>query len=419
MPRSSDQPGPPSHNRGGGPKAFKLTRRDALAGAALLGAGAAADHLLDRPKPSPAEPARAGEAVAFHGPHQAGIATPQQSHLYFAAYDLKTTSPPALRELLREWSAAAAALTVGREYAGDPGEALGLAPARLTLTFGLGPGLFASPALRRMRPPQLRELPAFPGELIDPQSSGGDLCVQACADDPQVAFHALHVLGAIAGSHVVQRWSHTGFVSTPSAGTPRNLIGFKDGTNNLRGTDDQALDRFVWVQSGDGPSWLTGGSYMIVRRIEIVFPTWDTAGLAAQEQAIGRRKASGAPLGSLGEHDPVDLSAVDAIGAPVIPAHAHIRLAAAETNGGKRILRRGYHYSQGFTQGAVDRGGHLLDGGLFFLAFVRDPRQFITIQRRLATSDALSAFTVHTASAIFVCPPGAARGGYVGEGLFS
>ncbi|GAA3041261.1 hypothetical protein GCM10020229_60530 [Kitasatospora albolonga] len=30
-----------------------------------------------------------------------------------------------------------------------------------------------------------------PGDALDPARSGGDICVQACADDPQVAVHAI------------------------------------------------------------------------------------------------------------------------------------------------------------------------------------------------------------------------------------
>ncbi|MGY1640287.1 Dyp-type peroxidase domain-containing protein [Geodermatophilus sp. SYSU D00703] len=40
------------------------------------------------------------------------------------------------------------------------------------------------------------ELPAFPGDQLDPARSGGDLCIQACANDPQVAVHAVRNLGS-------------------------------------------------------------------------------------------------------------------------------------------------------------------------------------------------------------------------------
>jgi deferrochelatase/peroxidase EfeB len=191
-------------------------------------------------------------------------------------------------------------------------------------------------------------------------------------------------------------------------------MGFKDGTDNLRAEDGEAMDEFVWVQRSDGPGWMTDGSYLIARRIQILFDVWDGTSLEGQERAIGREKLSGAPLGSRHEYDPVDLDA-KRDGAEVIPADAHIRLASPSSNDGQRLLRRGYSYSE-----PTEPGSGQIDAGLFFICFQRDPeRQFIPIQRRLAGSDALNRHTLHTASAIFACPPGCKAGGFVGEDLFA
>jgi deferrochelatase/peroxidase EfeB len=367
-------------------------------------------------------------AVPFFGRHQAGIVTPQQSELSFAAFDLTTSSRGALRRLLQRWTDAAAALTAGRQFAaGDPAEAAGLSPSRLTLTFGFGPTMFEQDGRDRFRlasrrPQLLAPLPAFPGEELDPASSGGDLCVQACADDRQVAFHAVHLLSRLAGEDARLRWVQNGFweAMLPGRPTARNLLGFKDGTSNIGTADTAALNRFVWVQPADRPAWLHGGSYLVVRRIETVLESWDSLTLAQQERAIGRHKNSGAPLGSTHEHDPLDLGAANGHGTPLIPLDAHVRVAAASENHGQQIFRRAYSYSSGTRPGPADRGGHELDAGLFFIAFVRNPAtQFIPLQRRLATSDALSMFTIHTASAIFACPPGAGPGGFVGETLLA
>lgn len=403
-----------------------MTRRGLVAGAAALGTAAA----LERTIGDAAAEAAAGAApaaVPFHGEHQAGIATPQQSELAFAAFDVTTSSRAALRQLLERWTMAAVALTAGRPFAPDSGEAAGLPPARLTLTFGFGPSLFERGGRDRfglapLRPPALEPLPRFAGELLDPARSGGDLGVQACADERQVAFHAIHLLSRLAGADASLRWIQDGFwpVPTPGGATPRNLLGFKDGTQNIHPGDHTAFDRFVWVQHPDTPAWLHGGSYLIARRIEIVFESWDSLPRDEQERAVGRQKASGAPLGGRREHDPLELAARDTHGRPVIPLDAHVRLAAPGSNGGQRLLRRSYSYSNGARPGPVDRGGHQLDGGLFFIAFARDPaRQFIPLQRRLATDDALSMFTVHTASAIFACPPGVAAGGFIGQSLLA
>jgi deferrochelatase/peroxidase EfeB len=189
-------------------------------------------------------------------------------------------------------------------------------------------------------------------------------------------------------------------------------MGFKDGTDNIRAEDTDAMERFVWVQRGDGPGWIEGGSYLIVRRIQILFDVWDATSLEGQERVFGRKKLSGAPLGESDEYDPVDLSA-KRNGEPVIPANAHIRLASPSYNDGRRILRRGYSYSE-----PSEPGSGQIDAGLLFICFQRDPGQFIGIQRRLAASDALNHHTLHTGSAIFACPPGAKPGGFLGEGLF-
>jgi deferrochelatase/peroxidase EfeB len=261
-------------------------------------------------------------------------------------------------------------------------------------------------------------LPPFRGESLDPSRSDGDLCVQACADDPQVAFHAIHILARTAADVATLRWSQAGFgrtsATTRSQATTRNLMGFKDGTDNIRAEDTDAMLRFVWVPRGDGPSWMEGGSYLIVRRIQMLFDVWDATSLEGQERVFGRQKLSGAALGGQNEYDPVDLAA-KTNGSPTIPADAHIRLASPDYNGGQRILRRGYSYSE-----PPEPGSGQIDAGLLFICFQRDPqRQFIPLQRRLADSDALNHHTLHTASAIFACPPGTKPGGFIGEGLFA
>ncbi|HWM55848.1 MAG TPA: iron uptake transporter deferrochelatase/peroxidase subunit [Solirubrobacterales bacterium] len=413
-----------------------ITRRGVLAGAALLGVGAGLDRLLTDVVSDGEEGSNdptADGLVSFYGPHQAGIATLAPEFLSFAAFDLTSGSVDDLRAILQEWTSAAALLTRGETYKpasgepsgapADPGEAIGLGPASLTITIGFGPGLFGiSGADRfgfgRRRPKALAPLPAFKGESLDPSRSGGDLCVQACADDPQVAFHAVHVLTRIASGAATLRWMQEGFGRTSSTSnsqpTPRNLMGFKDGTNSIRGEDGEAMEKHVWVQPGDGPAWMEGGSYLVARRIKILLDVWDATSLEGQERSIGREKVSGAPIGGTNEFDPVDLNARRG-GEPAIPVDAHIRLSSPESNDGKRILRRGYSFSE-----SPEPGSGQIDAGLFFISFQRDPqRQFVPIQRRLAESDALNRHVQHTASAVFACPPGIRPGGFVGEGLFA
>ena len=240
--------------------------------------------------------------------------------------------------------------------------------------------------------------------------------MQACSDDPQVAFHAVRNLARIGRGAVVMRWSQLGFgrTSTTTRGqaTPRNLMGFKDGTANIRAEDGEAMRRFVWVGGGAGPAWMRGGTYMVTRRIRMLLEVWDRSSLEDQEATIGRDKYEGAPLGGSKESDPLDLEALSG-GEPTIPADAHVRLASASANGGERILRRGYSFTDG-----VDESLGELEAGLFFICFQRDPRrQFVPIQRRLGENDALGEYIKHVGGAVFAVPPGARTGGYVGETL--
>jgi deferrochelatase/peroxidase EfeB len=370
--------------------------------------------------------------VPFYGTRQGGVATPAQEYLHFAAFDVTSDALDDLQEMLQQWTFAATSLTAGAPYRGDvqelsqpsveTGEAIGIGPSQLTLTFGFGPNLFGSGASSRFgmasrRPAELEPLPSFQGDSLEASRSGGDLCVQACADDPQVAFHAIHVLSRIADGTAVLRWAQPGFGRTASTSraqaTSRNLMGFKDGTDNVRSEETAAMNDFVWVQNADGPAWMVGGTYLITRRIRILFDVWDTTSLEGQQRTIGRDKLTGAPLGGREEYDPVDLNATSN-GELAIPANAHIRLANPQNNKGQRILRRGYSYSEG-----VEPETGEIDAGLFFIAFQRSPaRQFIPLQQRLAANDALNHHTLHTSSSIFACPPGVQPGGFIGEGLF-
>jgi deferrochelatase/peroxidase EfeB len=401
----------------------RLTRRTLLASAAGGGIAAAAGGGFVLGREGDSEPASPGsQTVAFHGRHQAGIATPAQDRLHFAAFDVEDgVRASDLRDLLRTWSRSAQRMTAGHPVADanhealappqDTGEALGLTPAHLTVTFGLGPALFDERfGLAGKRPAPLRTLPALPGDELDPERSGGDLCIQACADDPQVAFHAVRNLARIGRGAVTVRWSQLGFGRTASTSrtqaTPRNLMGFKDGTRNLKAEDPDALARHVWV-AGDRPgepAWLRDGTYLVARRIRMLIEVWDRTSLGDQEQTIGRHKATGAPLG---ERDEFATLKVDRL-----PADSHVRLAAPSTNGGDALLRRGYS----FTDGLDDRLGQL-DAGLFFLSFQRDPAAFVRVQRRLGSSDKLNEYIKHVGSGVGAIPPGARRGGWVGETL--
>jgi deferrochelatase/peroxidase EfeB len=376
------------------------------------------------------EPAAADSRVAFYGTHQAGIATPAQDRLAFAAFDVTSFDVEAVKQMLGTWAAAAARMTAGEAIGPvqtapqappvDTGEALGLGPADLTITVGFGPGIFDHRfGLGSQRPAALADIPKLPGDALQPARSGGDIGVQACSEDPQVAFHVIRNFARLARGTAVMRWSQLGFGRTSSTSTkqatPRNLMGFKDGTNNIKLQSKSDLDDFVWVGPETDQPWIRGGSYLVARRIRMLIESWDTDFLADQENVFGRFKTSGAPLTGTHEFDPVNLQARKA-GKPVIPLNAHIRLAAPATNDGQKILRRGYSFTDG-----IDPDTGLLDAGLFFIAYQKDPRkQFVAIQRKLGDRDNLNEYIRHTGSALFAVPPGVSGpGDWFGKALFA
>lgn len=420
----------------------------------------------------PASTEHEAPAIPFFGKHQAGIATPQQTHLVFASFDVTADNQSALVALLRDWTEAAGRLTAGNlaeppsgapsDPPSDSGDVLGLGPSRLSLTFGFGPGLFEKNGKDRYgladkRPGALVDLPRFNGDQLDPAYTGGDLCIQACANDSATAFHAIRQLARIAAPNdaasgygakkagttaaydakpgaATLRWLQAGFLpGYPSADTPRNLFGFKDGTQNPgrpfpaersngKAIGNGSLEDAVWV-GDEGPDWMRGGSYLVVRRIRMALQHWDNTALSFQEQVFGRKKASGAPLSGGDEFAPLDLSAADNDGNPVIADNAHVRLGSATANDGARILRRAYSYNDGLKMIAERwppwRQGLEYDAGLIFIAFQRDPRSgFIKIFDKMSKFDMLNQFTTHIGSGIFACPSGVSLGEFIGTSLF-
>jgi len=398
-------------------------------GAAAAGAGALAGRAS-----AAATPAGLDRPVAFRGVRQAGIITPAQDRMHFCAFDVTTDSKSDVVTMLREWTAMAERMTAGEDavadgavglnpYAppADTGEALGLPASQLTLTIGFGPGFFVKNGRDRFgiadrRPGPLADLPKFPNETLDAASCGGDIVVQACANDPQVAVHAIRNLARVGFGTVAVRYSQLGFGRTSSTtreqSTPRNLFGFKDGTNNLKAEDSGALDQHLWVADGDGPDWLTGGTYLVSRRIRMRIESWDRTTLLEQERVIGRHKGTGAPNGHQDEFAALDFDTTGKNGTPLIDPDSHVRLASKENLGGIQILRRGYNFTDG-----TDGFGHL-DAGLFFIGYMRNPvAQFIPMQTQLARNDLLNEYITHTGSAVFACPPGLRDGDYWGSTL--
>ena len=374
----SDEPGTPGP---AGKPVTKGTSRRAMftgagLGAALAGlAGVAGGRAWEASR-------RPEDAILttypFRGDHQAGITTPAQDNMFTAAFDVSTTDVEELKTLLSDWAVAAEQMAAGELIGGQPssnkqlppkdtGEAWGYKPNGLTITFGVGKGLFVDAdgkdrfGLAAKMPAVLKEgMPSFAGDQLHAAQSDGDLLVQACSNDAQVCVHAIRNLTRIAFGTAALRWSQVGYGRTSSTSvdqeTPRNLFGFKDGTNNIKAEDSsEQLNKHLWVQKGDDAAaeWMTGGTYYVARRIRMLAEIWDRLRLIEQEQTMGRDKRYGAPLSianptkSSEEFTAVDYKAKDDKGETLVPADAHIAVVSPEQNQGRRMLRRGYNYTDG------------------------------------------------------------------------
>ena len=391
----------------------KMDRREFLKKAGIGGAGLAlgvsgASAFFANKAQEEKKISDGGEEISFYGEHQAGITTPMQKNIYFVVLDLHSTDKEEVIQMFKDWTDYSSKLVDGELVKkdgsnallppSDTGETVGLNPYRLTLTFGVSADFLKKIGLEKKRPKEFRDLPPFPKEQLQEKYTGGDIVIQACADDEQVAFHAVRNLVRKARNTITMKWSQSGFAAIGDRmSTPRNLFGFKDGTANV--TKEKDFDKIIWTDSDD---WMKGGTYMAVRRIQMFLETWDRTNLQEQENTFGRYKESGAPFGKKDEFDEVDLD--------LLPVDSHVRL-AKEVN--KPIYRRSYSYSDGI----VEKTGQF-DTGLLFLAFQKNPDSFVKVQTNLGAEDKMNEYVTHIGSGLFACFAGVKKGEYLGQKLF-
>src|SRR5215472_3915525 len=343
--------------------AMSVSRRNFLKGAAagtagtaltagVLAGGARADGATVR-GPS------AAASYPFHGTHQAGVLTPgpagKQAAACFAAFDTTAGSRAGLAGLMRALTSRARFLTSGGTPpdlgVGQPpsdSDVLGpTVPADgLTVTVSVGSSLFDGRyGLGASKPGKLTPMRVFPNDSPDPAWLHGDLLLQLCANHPDTIHHAIRDITRHTRGAMQLRWKMAGYNSPPRpSGTPRNLLGFKDGTANPAGGLASSL---VWVDDPAEPAWAHGGSYQVVRLIRMLVEFWDRVSINEQEGMFGRRRDTGAPLDGTAEFDTPDYHA-DPDG-NVIPLDSHIRLANPRTaqTANQRLLRRSYNYDLG------------------------------------------------------------------------
>ncbi|MFJ7967956.1 iron uptake transporter deferrochelatase/peroxidase subunit [Streptomyces sp. NPDC096324] len=424
-PSSEASPGTPSPGTvspGDAPQAVMSRRRllgTAGATGLTLGAAGAAVGYAAAPSPAKTVPLTSvgADMAMFHGKHQPGITTALQARGHLVAFDL--TAGSGRREaaaLLRRWSVTAQRLMAGEAAAHeDTGIARDAGPSSLTITFGFGHSFFARTGLEKQRPVALDPLPDFSSDHLDKARSDGDLWVQIGADDALVAFHALRAIQKDAGAAARVRWQMNGFNRSPGATaepmTARNLMGQIDGTRNPKPAEPD-FDGRVFVPASGTPEWMANGSYAVVRRIRMLLDDWEKLSGPAQEDVIGRKKSTGAPLSGGTETTAMDLDKTDADGNLVVPVNAHARITRPDQNGGAAMLRRPFSFHDG-----IDATG-APDAGLLFVCWQADPvRGFVPVQRKLDRGDALSTYIRHESSGLFAVPGGAAEGEYVGQRL--
>ncbi|WP_031466809.1 Dyp-type peroxidase [Sciscionella sediminilitoris] len=387
-----------------------LGRRSFLRGA-LLGAGAAG--ATGAVTASTADGAAAPEHFPFHGPHQPGVLRPNAAQALVVSFDVVTED---LRGLLRTITERARFLCtggspapVGIEDAPSDSGVLGPeVPADgLTVTLAVGSSLFDGRfGLAARKPPGLVPMRTFPNDSLDPEQCHGDLCLTFAAAHRDTVLHALRDIAKHTRGAMQARWKMDGFTS-PSRphGTPRNLLGFRDGTSNPDAGDRSEMDGLVWTPDG--------GTFQVVRLIRMLVEFWDRIDISEQENIFGRRRDSGAPLDGQHEFD-VPRFAEDPVGT-AIPITAHIRLAnprRADTEP-QRILRRAYNYDRG-----IDKAGNL-DMGLLFTCYQRDIRnQFEAVQTRLIDEPLVDYIQPFGGGYFFVLPGITDQRDYLGSALF-
>lgn len=393
-----------------------VSRRHFIAGSAAVGGAAAS---ISATKGSPTNPSTAPQ-YSLYGEHQPGVVDKLQEHSEILAFDLHVSTKADLKTFFRALTDITRCVTFGgathsNDLTGPPVDngivGSDVDPDGISVTVGVGASLFdARFGLSGRKPLHLHPMQAFANDSLDPKACHGDISVQVCAHNQDTVIHAVREICREIRPFASLRWRQAGFFSRPRpSGTPRNLLGFRDGIVQPSESD---YNRIVWASSSE-PAWAHGGTYQAVRLIRMFVEFWDRISVGEQEQIFGRVRETGAPLSGGGEFEPPNFD--DDPNGDTTPLDSHIRLANPRTGDDyPGMVRRAFNYNNG-----VDVNG-TLDMGLAFISYQQDlDKQFVATQLRLENEPLVDYIRPWGGGFFFILPGLRDSGDFYAAGLLS
>lgn len=242
-------------------------------------------------------------------------------------------------------------------------------------------------------------MPTYPGDVLDPARSNGDILTQISGPTAEKTRAAREQLLAELPGWTV-RWQATG--SRPDnridkdRALTRNPFRFEEGHGNppdARGIAERALVRSDQRE----PQWAVGGSYQVVRIIQMATELWETDTVETQEKITDRQR-NGRWLDGTPANERPDFT-TDPKG-KITPLDSHIRLAAPDRRNPPPLVHRSYRNDLG--QGST---------GMIFSCFQRVlgtngylAHGFEAVQKRLQ-HESMAKYLLTTGGGYFFVPP--------------